>query len=437
MRSHRWIVALAVVLSSTVVALPAADAAQPCVVTGASGASLVQGARDADGLYAYQSWLVSEGGQAVTQTLLQTQSTVLGIPATARLSDKLQHGLIGYATDHVTHTLVAVVTPEFTGAQALGSALTTARNAIALTLPTAPGVRVQAGCYSAGALIEADSVMSRRTWHPDAAKASFAYALHADDSRFHVVFDERYPAAAQALSDRLGDRVIVDLGTVSRAGRLNDGEPHYGGSGIRKGSNSSLSSNQCTSGFTVKRKSDGKRGVTTAGHCFSNGDSIYSAYQFTGVLWGEGTVDNPFPSIDVAGVMSAAETYANIIHVEPCSPCVRTVTAKGSIGQGSAMCLSGMVTTAICGIIVLSTDATLCDGYGCTFTLVEGWRNNDTIVRAGDSGGPAYVRTGTANATAIGTIVGGAAGRSSSSVTVYVEPIAILEEALSVTVATS
>jgi hypothetical protein len=95
-----------------------------------------------------------------------------------------------------------------------------------------------------------------------------------------------------------------------------------------------------------------------------------------------------------------------------------------------------MVTMAICSVIVLSTDATLCDGYGCTYTLVEGWRNNDTVARAGDSGGPAYVRTGTANATAIGTIVGGA-GRSSSSTVVFVEPIAILEEALNVTVATS
>jgi hypothetical protein len=368
---------------------------------------------------------------------VQTQSSVMGIADNAGMAVKLQRGLIGYTADYATHTMVAVVTPEYANTAGLGTALTTARNTVAQAQPGAPGVRVQAGCFSAAQLLDADSVLRQRAWHPDAAKASFAYSLRAEDSRFHVTFDDRFPAAAQALSAALGDRAVVELGVVGRAGRLNDGEPHYGGSGIRKGYNSSLSSNQCTSGFTVRRTSDGRRGVTTAGHCFSNGDAIYSSTQFAGTLWGEGTVDNPYPSIDTAGVLSSSETYANIIHVEPCSPCIRTVTGKGVVGGSSTICLSGMVTTAICSVLVTSTDATLCDSAGCTFTLIEGWRNGDTIVRGGDSGGPAYVRSGSSSATAVGTIVGGAGGRSSSSTYVYVEPIGVTEEALGVTLATS
>jgi hypothetical protein len=361
----------------------------------------------------------------------------MGIADNAGLAAKLQRGFIGYANDYATHTIVAVVTPEYAKANVLSTALTSARSLATPTLSSAPGVRVQAGCFSAAQLLDAESVLRQRSWHPDAALASYAYSLRAEDSRFHVTFDERYPAAAEALGAVLGDRAIVELGTVARAGRLNDGEPHYGGSGIRKGFNSSLSSNQCTSGFTVRRNSDGRRGVTTAGHCFSNGDSIYSSTQFTGVLWGEGTVDNPYPSIDVAGVLSSSETYANIIHVEPCSPCTRTVIGKGVVGGSSTICLSGMVTTAICSVLVTSTDATLCDAAGCTVSLIEGWRNGDTIVRGGDSGGPAYVRSGASNATAVGTIVGGSGGRSSSATFVLVEPIGVTEEALGVTLATS
>lgn len=437
MQHHRWIVGLAVVLSTTGVALPVAAEAAPCVVSGTSGAGLDRGTRDADGIYPYQSWLVSDAGQAVASTLTQTQAAVMGIADTASMDTRLQRGFIGFATDHATHTMVAVVTPEYGNATGLGTALTTARNLVAQTQPAAPGVRVQAGCFTAAQLIDAESVLRQRSWHPDAAVASYAYALRADDSRFHVTFDDRYPGAAEALSAVLGDRAIVELGVVARAGRLNDGEPHYGGSGIRKGFNSSLSSNQCTSGFTVRRKSDGRRGVTTAGHCFSNGDSIYSSSQFTGVLWGEGTVDNPYPAIDVAGVLSSGETYANIIHVEPCSPCIRTVIGKSTVGGGSTMCLSGMVTTAICSVLVTSINSGLCDAAGCTFDLIEGWRNGDTIVRAGDSGGPAYIRSGASTATAVGAIVGGAGGRSSTSTIVLVEPIAVVEEALSVSVATS
>ena len=437
MQHGRWLVALAVIIGTSGIAVPAAGVGQPCVVPGTSGAGLDHSHRDADGIYPYQSWLVGDAGQAVARTLLQTQSGLMGLADTASLDTKLQHGFIGYATDHASHAMVAVVTPEYQGAQVLGAALTAARNTVAQGLPGAPGVRVQAGCHTADELIGAETVLRQRTWHPDAQVAAYAFALHAEDSRFHVTFDERYPAAADALAAALGDRAVVELGTVERAGRLNDGEPHYGGSGIRKGFNSNLSSNQCTSGFTVKRRSDGKRGVTTAGHCFSNGDSIYSSTQFAGVLWGEGTVDNPYPAIDAAGILSSSETYANIIHVEPCSPCIRTVTAKGTVGGGSAICLSGMVTTAICSVIVTSTDGAVCDAAGCTFTLIEGWRNGDTVVRGGDSGGPAYIRSGSTTATAIGTIVGGAGGRSSSSTLVYVEPIAVVEEALNVSVAFS
>src|SRR5262249_29167930 len=149
MRSHRWIVALAVVLSTTGVASPAAAEAQQCVVSGTSAAGLDRGTRDADGMYPYQSWLVSDAGQAVSRTLVQTQSSVMGIADNAGMAAKLQRGLIGYTADYATHTMVAVVTPEYANTAGLSTALTTARNTVAQAQPGAPGVRVQAGCFSA------------------------------------------------------------------------------------------------------------------------------------------------------------------------------------------------------------------------------------------------------------------------------------------------
>jgi hypothetical protein len=294
-------------------------------------------------------------------------------------------------------------------------------------------MRVQAGCFSSAQLIEADRVLAARAWHPDAPKVAYSAWLDPADSKFHVTIDAGYPAAADALAKILGDRAVVELGTVGRTGRLNDGEPHYGGAGIRKGYSSNTASNTCTSGFMIRRSANGKLGMTTAAHCFSNDDAIYSSTQYYGSAWDKSS----FPTYDIMSVISTVTTYDNVIHVEPCSPCTRRVVGKGPVYPGDLVCLSGMVTTAICSVAIESSTASICDGYGCTYGLLQGYRNGDTIVRAGDSGGPVYSRSGSSNAIALGSIVGAASSsRTATGTRVLAETVASIE-ALGLIVVTS
>ncbi|HEY3007216.1 MAG TPA: hypothetical protein VGJ63_04010 [Micromonosporaceae bacterium] len=222
--------------------------------------------------------------------------------------------------------------------------------------------------------------------------------------------------------------MTVALGGASRTGRLDDGEPHYGGAGVRVGSGSS-SSNTCTTGFVVVRSSDGRRGGVSAGHCFANGQQIYSGPQF----WGQASGEAGFPTYDQIGIFSAAETYANKLHVDPCCPSVRTVTGRANPTINLTVCQSGMVTRAICGIRITSTSGQFCDADGCTTQLMVGSRNGDTIVRGGDSGGPVYTRPGSSTATIRGMVI----AYGDFGATMYAEQVSYIEGHLGVRVATS
>ncbi|NUR73621.1 MAG: hypothetical protein HOU81_22610 [Hamadaea sp.] len=428
------------VLVTALMPLPAqADpAASSCVVTGGTPAAadaLRSATPDADGLYPYQQWLAGEQGQRASAALVAVENQVFGhVPSSAGVSQKVGRGLIGFAPDYSSQSLVAVVTPEYAGTPGLVKEMADAQSRLG---PGAPALRVQTGCFSAAALADAYAVLTGTAWRTGNAK--FAYAFHLDpvDSKFHVTVDTPQSAAAAKLAALLGDRAVVELGPVGRTGRLNDGEPHYGGAGIRVGYSSNTASNTCTSGFMVRsRDTNGIVGMTTAGHCFAAGASIYSSTQYYGVA--QSTIQGEYPATDARRVYSSAETYDNVIHVEPCSPCTRTVTSRTYVSSGSSgICSSGMVTTAICGLTVISTTGQICDGIGCTSGLLVLYRNGDYIVRAGDSGGPLYFRNGSTTASAVGQIVGGSGGRYSTSTYMYAEAFESIEEALNVYIATS
>lgn len=277
-------------------------------------------------------------------------------------------------------------------------------------------------CRSAAALIEADDLLFARA----VAKGSYSYSLWASDSRFHVSAETAEDAAA--LRKALGDNAVVTVGGMSRAGRLDDGEPHFGGAGIQQNAGSA-STNTCTSGFTVRRNVDGGRGAMTAGHCYGGGVYVYSGPRYYGYTWGKVN----FPAYDILGIRSGTETYTNRIHVDPCCPSSRYVVGRDPADVGDLVCMSGMVTKAICNVQVTSTNGYFCDHYGCTGGLIEGIKNNTVIVRVGDSGGPIYTRYGTNSALAVGMIVAMAGGGT----IVYGEHISVIEDYLNVTVLTS
>ena len=439
----RYIAAVAAgTLVTSLIAVPArgADATQSCVVTGATQATVdslrtASLTTDADGLYSYQQWLATDQGQAASAALVEVEDKVFGrLPSITSVPTKLARGLIGFTPDYATRSLVAVVTPEYTGTAELAAALADAQAALG---PDAPTLRTQTGCFTAAALAEAHDILQGYAWRP--VNAKFAYSFYVDpvDSRFHVTVDTQQTKAAEKLAALLGARGVVELGYVARSGRLNDGEPHYGGAGIRKGYSSNTASNTCTSGFMLRnRDTNAIAGMSTAGHCFGTGDSIYSSTQYYGV--GQAKLAGEYPGADVMRVYSSGETYDNVIHVDPCSPCTRTVTSRSFVSIGSTgICSSGMVTKAICSLTIISDTGSICDAIGCSPGLYVLYRNGDTIVRAGDSGGPVYLRNGSTTASAVGTIVGGAGGRSSTSTKMYAEPFDTVEAALNMGIATS
>lgn len=385
------------------------------------------GSRTGDGYYEYQAWIANPASQAALDRLQDLLAARFGLTQDSGDVEALAGGLIGLGFDHQAQVVHVIVDPALVDVGALArdarAAVASARGAPALR------IAVHAGCFSARALGEARSVL-------DGLGAGFApngwgFYLDAADSTYHVTISPDDAQAAAILGARLGGRVTIDLSGVALADRLNDGEPHWGGAGIRPGS---LSSNNCTSAFTV-RLPNGNLGSVTAGHCFVdsgaiNGRNVYSGNQF----YGETAGAFDYPSYDMVRITPQGETFDNKIHVDPCCPSVRTVVASGNPAVGDFICNSGMTTRAICGLEVRAIDQTVCfsDG-GCRVHMIRVTRSGDVIVRGGDSGGPMYNRFGDTQAAARGMII----GRSSDGTIGYGHRISAVTGHLSVSVATS
>ena len=97
--------------------------------------------------------------------------------------------------------------------------------------------------------------------------------------------------------------------------------------------------------------------------------------------------------------------YSRVIHVDPCCPSTRTVTAKGPTSVGESICKSGMVTKAKCSITV---DVISWTGY------IEGHFYYDLVIGSraaqislpGDSGAPVYKTSGSSGAKILGHHIG-------------------------------
>ncbi|WP_212825855.1 hypothetical protein [Catellatospora sp. TT07R-123] len=385
----------------------------------------LDGSLVADELPRYEAWLTDANAIEFNHRIQADRDAALNLTPATSLTEQLSSGLIGTVLDHTTQTVVTVLAPEFRDVPGLRKRLSaTAGGVRAVGVKT----RTMVGCHSAADLLRAEKVLDGRAWHADAAKATFSYGLDARDSRFHVGFDPRYPEAAEALRQALGDLVVVDVDQVGREGRLDDGEPHFGGSGIRAGVGTTAN-NTCTAGFTVRRNSDGAKGVVTAGHCFTNGQSVYSGPQYVGVASGE----YGYPDFDMIAVLSSTETFDNVIHSDPCCPVQRNIIGRYNPRIGDLFCQSGMKTRATCNIEVLDLLDKLCDADGCTTGLMSGWRNNEVLSQGGDSGAPVYLRSGSTNAYAIGMHLG---SRNANTV-VLSHRIATTEGHLGVTLLTA
>jgi hypothetical protein len=368
------------------------SAKQDCVIPSDESLAAAQAA-PVSSHFPYQEWIANDEAQEAVATIGAAMDARFGEPGEG---DPLSAGLIGITADHQAQELVVVVDPALVDPEGLEQQLGSAARGAPLR------VRTQAACHSAQELLAARAVIEARTWHPRVTSATYAFDLDARTSTFGFVFAEQDRDVADALQALLGDRVTIEFDAPSRASRLEDGEPHWGGAGIRRGRDAR---NNCTSAFTAVMPS-GNLGSISAGHCFDNGNNVFSGRE----RYGEARGETGFPRFDMIRIAPAGETFARRIHVDPCCPVVRTVVAAGNPAVNSFVCVSGMVTRAVCGLEVRSVNARFCDVSGCTPNLIRAVKPDERIVRGGDSGGPVYNRFGSDNAAIRGMIIAGNTG---------------------------
>lgn len=148
---------------------------------------------------------------------------------------------------------------------------------------------------------------------------------------------------------------------------------------------------ECTAGFDAVSPATGQAYLTTAGHCFQPGSTVWHAVGSTG---------RP------AGAVTARAGYGTLADVElipaPAGTRPATVTIGGwqhpvtgyvpRVPVGTAVCKDGIATGQTCGNVVTHDSVTVCyQGQGCIAGQEAAY--NPRLARTasyGDSGGPVY-----------------------------------------------
>lgn len=116
--------------------------------------------------------------------------------------------LIGTTADHANQSLVAVFHTTFRDYEAVQKSLLEKIGSLHVVLRPA--------CHSREESAAAEAVLSRRDFHPKAASVALSYGLDASFSGFDVMVQESAPEVADALKQRLGPLVRVELGSLHR-----------------------------------------------------------------------------------------------------------------------------------------------------------------------------------------------------------------------------
>jgi hypothetical protein len=194
------------------------------------------------------------------------------------------------------------------------------------------------------------------------------------------------------VSDYAGKVEYTSAGDGSRLSRDADAEPHNGGATIISGGN------LCTSGFTVRKTSDGKNYHVTAGHCFGLSHTVVGA---NNAAWGTVQWRAPFPTRDME--LIGGRTYDGWIYTGgEVGVQLKVVNAADPL-VNSVYCSSGTISLEHCNHTVNSLSATYCDEEGCTANLVR--FTNGNLLANGDSGGPFYFKNANGTLAVRGTLI--------------------------------
>jgi hypothetical protein len=78
------------------------------------------------------------------------------------------------------------------------------------------------------------------------------------------------------------------------------------------------------------------KGALTAGHCFNNGDSVFSGLNGYGLAGGK----SGFPTYDMMRIDPSGQTFSFNFYTDPGSPTSRTQTRKIDAPVGATVCTS-------------------------------------------------------------------------------------------------
>ncbi|GAA0623666.1 hypothetical protein HPO96_33595 [Kribbella sandramycini] len=174
--------------------------------------------------------------------------------------------------------------------------------------------------------------------------------------------------ASDATSSRQQETVAdAPVGIQADAySRALDPSPHFGGAIVNgQGRAKPCCNTRCTTGIAVKLE-NGRKAMTTAGHCFRLGASLKSGMFSHGNL----TYNAPFPANDFALIDAVVGTRN---HSGPGGAqshgTVQQSSARSAVAGLGGVCISGGVSGDRCNLEIWKTAASLCDAEGCTHGL--------------------------------------------------------------------
>lgn len=208
-----------------------------------------------------------------------------------------------------------------------------------------------------------------------------------------------YVASARGiLQSRYGSVLTVSNSTMlpsTPVDRYDDSPPFYGGDQINVGNE------YCTSGFSVYSPSQNKDGILTAGHCFATGASVRigcatPAPSCSGCCDTVGPVGPryyPQGGSEYDAELIWASSFGYVWGGSPSSPILRSVSGALDPVEGTYMSLDGAYTGERTGLLVTEySGCVLENNYPvCGVGSATG---SSPPCKGGDSGGPAYVPTG-------------------------------------------
>ncbi|GAB1645507.1 hypothetical protein [Krasilnikovia sp. MM14-A1259] len=264
------------------------------------------------------------------------------------------------------------------------------------------------------------SLQARIARYAAASGGKYTFGSFIDSTTGRIVLDTNAPdAVVSSLTNlsgaSLATRDAVSQIKVSRAAirdtfsRRDDVPAFYGGGGITNGSGI------CSSGYAV-RNGAGTVFMTTAGHCFATGSTVWT--ESFGRVYGS-VSNRHLPTVTGEAYdaeLIGGQAYAGRIFTGGVTSSTSTrVVAAGTAYVGyNAYCASGRTTGETCGHTATSISGQVCTQTGCKSPVIV--YTGGTLPQGGDSGSPFYAKDASGNAWIRGNVIASGNGNG------YVEP---------------